>query len=530
MLKVLLVDDEPGALKAMKYLLEWEPLGFTIAGEATDGEEALEALRRQAFDLMITDIRMPEMSGLDLIRRVREFSRIPVIVMSGYEEFDYIRQCMSYGVKDYLLKPVSRDDVNRLLGAVKQEIAHEHLLAKQLYLGIPAMRDQMLKKWVHGFLRNREEDEQFALLHIEVADSQTFRCLIAEMDFMEESDSIWTDEEIQIKRFAVRNVMEEVISGFGYMFEEADDRYGVVLHGTESAWNEPATMALCAKIVECVDRFAKVPVTIGVGETVHAQKDVVKSFHTADHMAERKFLLGSRSIITPERFAAEDGKQSLLQVQEVQTIVEAVRSLERDEVGTLLETQRRRFADCDAPKQVVQTAVFELLVNLFRMAREQGGPLQGIFDAELDDYSAIMEARTIDKLYEFALCKCEQTMRSLISVQPMQPMTAVEQVKRIVSEQYGGNLSLRSIGDQIFMNAAYLGRLFKAEEEVSFNDYLLMVRMERAKELLRTTDKKAYEIALEVGYREHDWFYKKFKDYAGMSTSDYRTKWRTFES
>jgi two-component system response regulator YesN len=124
--KVLLVDDEPGALKSVKYLVDWEQTGFVIAGEASNGKQALDLLREQSFALVITDIRMPVMDGIALIAAIREFSDIAVAIMSGYEDFGNAKAAMKYGVKDYLLKPAESEELEQLLRQVRQELERKN--------------------------------------------------------------------------------------------------------------------------------------------------------------------------------------------------------------------------------------------------------------------------------------------------------------------------------------------------------------------------------------------------------------------
>ncbi|WP_217596785.1 response regulator [Cohnella sp. GbtcB17] len=119
---VLLVDDEPGAIKSLKYLLDWEQAGFRIAGEAANGRQALERLAEHDYALIITDIRMPEMEGIDLIAAIRERSDVPVAIMSGYEDFSYARAALRFGVMDYLLKPAEEDDLAKLLVRVREDL------------------------------------------------------------------------------------------------------------------------------------------------------------------------------------------------------------------------------------------------------------------------------------------------------------------------------------------------------------------------------------------------------------------------
>jgi len=524
LLNVLMVDDEPGALKAMKYLLDWERLGFTIAGEATGGNMALDMLRQGHYDLLITDIRMPGISGLELISRIRLNSRLPIIVVSGFEDFEYVKECLKYGVKDYLLKPVMEEDAERILTAVKNDISHDMIISRKLDLSASAARDHMLKRWTHGIMGADEAINQLLLWGITMAACSSYRCMIVELDFQETLNAYMTEADIDLKRFAVRNVLEELLVGKGYMFEELPDRFGIVCFGESGTIEEAPSLELAGLLQESALKYAKMPITIGIGESVHLAEQVKKSFHSAKRMLDRKFLLGSLSIITGNSFGGAFPREESGDIQEVQSLINAVQEGDRERVIDLLHRQQDRLKAGDTPKPHVQSMVIDLLADLLRIAGKHASgqmPIAAVPTSK--DYLHIMESATIQRLFEFAADKCMQTIAVIEESKQTSFPTAAEQVKKILAADYTNNISLKSLAEQVHMNPVYLGQLFKASEGVSFNDYLMRLRMEKAKELLVRTDQKIYAIAYEVGYRQLDWFYKKFKEYTGHNASEYRS-------
>ncbi|PYI57125.1 response regulator transcription factor [Paenibacillus flagellatus] len=148
MYNVLIVDDEPGALKSIRYLLDWERTGFVVAGEASNGRQALDRLRERSYSLVITDIRMPVMDGMALIAALREFADIPVAIMSGYEDFAHARTALQYGVKDYLLKPTEAEELERLLASVKRELDEKGGVSREGGPDTPAGAAEFVKRWV----------------------------------------------------------------------------------------------------------------------------------------------------------------------------------------------------------------------------------------------------------------------------------------------------------------------------------------------------------------------------------------------
>jgi two-component system response regulator YesN len=399
---VLIVDDEPSAIKSLNYLLDWDKYGFEIAGEAGNGQMALKKMETQSFSLVITDIRMPEMDGIAFIRELRRVSDVPVIIVSGYEDFDYARQAMRYGAKDYLLKPVDTEELSEKLVQVRETIESKALMDKRLYHGLPIMRDQYLRQWVNGYLDDRKFLDELALFLFD-DNKHKYGLFIME---------IGTGKNTKIRRFAVRNILEELCESKGYVFVESDLRIGMILFGNDLDMTVEKMKAWAEHIHESAFRFTKEQLTISVGPVVSSFEDVVHSYLSA---------------------------------------LKAMDSVNLDKHGTIIMGTNMEW---DKAKD-----------------------------------------KTSDVIHE---------------------------VKKMIQNQYARNINLRLLAEQVYLHPAYLGQLFKMHENMTFNQYLLSVRMDKAKQLLNQTDKKIYEIARDVGYRELDWFYKKFKEYTGISASEYR--------
>lgn len=518
MLNVLLVDDEYGAIEAMKHVVEWNDFGFQIGGQANNADQALEMIAQTYYSLIITDIRMPGLNGIEMIRAIRKLSNVPVIVMSGFEHFSYAKECFKLGVKDYLLKPVIRDDLTRVLNEVKNEFIRE----KQIHYGLPALREQLFNRWVSGHLRQDEVMAQFALLHIHLDKYIRFGCMVFEVEFSDLTDSYWTESEMRIVRFSVCNIVEEVLGSKGYLFRVSTDRYGIVLLEKSVAFGQSEMLEIAHMIRINTKQYAKVNVTIGVSHLSDTAYNVQEAFILAEKLLDRKFLISGQSIISSDQFFESHTTSLEKRTECGQSVLEAVKHGDRTDVHSILSEQMRECIEAQTSKESVQSMMIELFVHLYQFLQEKSRQEEDIFQANMKDYLSIMEYKTIEKLFDYVEQKCLSIIDYVSESPTSPPHRMVQQVKRIISEEYGENISLRSIANQMYINPAYLGRIFKAYEGISFNDYLMRYRMEKAKALLETTEKKVYEIATQVGYKQLDWFYKKFKEYTGASTSDYR--------
>jgi two-component system response regulator YesN len=522
MFDVLVVEDEPIARASLTYLLDWQRYGFEIKGEAEDGQQALDMMRAHYYSLVITDIRMPVMGGLTFIQELRKFSDAAVVILTGYDDFEYARQGLKLGVQDYLLKPVDEEDLIAVLNKVRDSLDLKYKTNKQLNLGVSALKDQFFKRWVHGQVKEQEFAEQTKLLGIP-EQWQSSGCLVVEMDFIHSLHTYLTDREMELKRFAIRNIIEEICGASGFVCEESEERYTLLIfHLDESHLDEAYLTSLAEKLGASIRQYAKETVSIGVGHTVTTWEEVAKSFSAAEVALDGKFLSGSNTILTCPAKSSEESEQADLRRSLEVNVIEAIKTLQADQVHRTLLQLKEEFKAGYLHPNAIKVYVLEILIQLSHLVKEVGGSHTLLFDDQLEDYELVMRSKTSDDLFQFTSERCMAVLELLHRVKDQQPNKVFETVKKLVQEQYHTQISLRSVAQQVYMNPHYLGKLFKANANVSFNEYMLHLRMEKAKELLLFTDKKVYEIAQLVGFGELDWFYKRFKTYTGVSAGEFR--------
>lgn len=567
MYSVLIVDDEPLARQSLRYLIDWKSLGYHIAAEAADGAEALEVMKSQPISLVLTDIRMPVMNGLAFVERLREFSEAPVVILSGYDDFEYARRGMKMGIKDYLLKPVDEDDLEALLRRTSEELAARSRLDRQQLLGESMQREELLRSWTQGRIGEAELESERHLLPWP-ARGGIYACLLIEMDFVYGGGgAALSERDIALKRFAVLNIAEELCMGLGSLFEAGEDRYGIVLRAagedgmatdTGRAKTDMAVMgersgitarlaeadrtaeAMAVRIADSVALYAKETVAVGVGHAVEGPLRVAESCAAAEEALAAKFLQGGGPVLRRLEPPAEDGEDAggagasgpgaaERQAEPVKAILAlleqalaAVRSQDRAGAEQALSGLRRALPQSGMSAGAMRTAVLYALAQLLQLLKEQGADPAPLFAREIGDYARVMTSRTADELLRFAEGKYLGVLDQLARMRAMKPNRVIAEAKAMIDAHYSDNISLKSIADRVYLNPNHLGKLFKSVTGLSFNDYLLQVRMEHAKRMLRETDLKVYEVAASVGYTELDWFYKRFKAFTGVSAGEYR--------
>jgi len=523
MLNVLLVDDEPGAIKALKYAIDWEREGFRIAGEATDGDQALEMIKEHNYAVVLSDIRMPGMDGLTLLKELRSYPHTQTIAVSGYDEFEYVKQCLKFGVKDYLLKPVKEEDLLTLVRKLKTEIESDRVLDKQRILGIQAIRNDAIKQWAQGRLPFAEADRILRSCGIVLPASSTWTAVTVEMDALDLDDSSWTAREWQTATFAVRNVLEELVMPAGGVFEDEQGRIGIVLASGHASLTQIAE--LVRSYHDTALKYTKIPLTFGIGTPVHHPAEVPTSYQSAVATLERKFLLGTQTVIVPSTLQIDGDDISDTNRQFVTDMLEAIKHGQNEYATQRLHEQAEIWKRNGTSKTDVQAIIVEWMVGLYHYASQYGEQGELFFrNKAAAYYRSILTTRNFDQLIRIARQTGEEWVDFLEAAKWKQPSNPVFELKQIVEAHYSEQISLKSIAEQIHMNAAYLGQLFKSSEGITFNDYLLQLRMNKACALLASTDMKVYEVALSVGYKQLDWFYKKFKENFGVSANEYRNQ------
>lgn len=519
--KVLIVDDEPIARASLTYLIDWESCGFSITAEASNGQQALELMQNEYFSLVVTDVRMPVTDGLTFISELRKFSDTPVIILSGYEDFEYARQGLKMGVQDYLLKPVDEDDLIEVLRRMNEQLEKQYWASRQLNRGLSALQENFLRKWGSGGLKSSKQfDEQRILAGWPVLDGR-YGCLIAELDQETDNEAAWSPEELELRRFSARNIIEEVCGAAGIVFELTEERFGILIRLSNEEHVEEKLEHDARRISDSVASFGKQTVSIGIGSVADDYTGVPGCLEDAAKALDGKFLTGNRSILSKEMFTASSADLKALKQLDTE-LLDAVRTYRKNQIAELLDRIWVIFRSGQVQESLMKTFLLDILVQLFRMLKDAGANEHLVFDHEYDDYGRVMKAKTMDELLMFMIDKCQEVVDSLLRQRDVQPNQSIEEVKAWVAEHYGSNISLRGIAAKLYMNPVYLGQLFKTHTDMSFNDYLLKVRMEKAIDLLLHSDKKVYEIAYDVGYKQLDWFYKKFKAYTGISAGEYR--------
>ncbi len=524
MIRAILADDEGIILKGLKKLIDWERLGIRIVGEAGDGEEALELIREKRPQLVVSDIAMPGLSGLEMLQEIgRQGLQAKVIFVSGYQEFSYAKDAVRYGAVDYLLKPVEKEELER---AVRRAVA---LIDDQSRLSIltnAESEDQMHQIFlkISGGREYAREDlyEQFSRLNISV-EGKSMTGAAFRLYALKRGEGNTRMQELL--KFSAANKIQKKLedSGWGFVVKKDISTCYVILllePGEGRAVLESRIRRLMAESTE----RQKMTVKAGVGEQVEDVGALPLAYKTARFAMELYYFTEEEIIFYED--VRKEFHESFDQYQEK------------------VQRLKQAFSDRQRSVEVEMNQVLAVIRNLHfgnrfaalnRLNLMLSGLVQDLCDLYLLDTSWIGEGErcmeqmrlmpTYRQTCDLAIVFLGRIHQQILAGGSGEYNEAVR-IRQYIQEHFAENLTLESMARMAGMNAYYFSSYFKKNTGMNFKAYLTEVRMEAAVRLLKNTDCKAYEVAGLVGYRNVRQFNENFKGRYGKSPNEYRKEQR----
>lgn len=516
MKKVMIVDDEIGIRENIRNGVDWEKEGFHYCGDAPDGELALPLIEEWAPDILITDIKMPFMNGLELASIVRaQKPGIKIIIMSGHDEFSYAQEAIRLGVTEYCLKPVSGADLLHILHQVSQKIDEE----QQQLTSLTMTKERLLADLCGGLIGTTDAIDSAKRLSLPLS-AKVYT--IAIVDIRSQDDA--QHPELLLNK--VRRVLEDICGTHVELLPYIRSRTELVLLLKSNA--EDRITAYLEQLrgqvrVEMEQQF-HCSITIGIGSNQERLQGIHVSYLEAD---EDKYFAR----------LTQQNKASLRELhldEKTHILLDRSRFLDFLKIGDphLLHSFIQEFA---APLQSIDwnssSYGFYLLNDLtlesFRLAnqlfRTSANP-----DENIRNLQQIIQRISNWESSTQYLCSLLNLLWQWRAESSGKYSDVIDQVKAYVSQHYNNEqVSLKMISAHVRISPSHLSKIFSQETSQTITEYLTQVRIGRAKELLKTTNNKTFEIAYQVGYNDPHYFSNIFKKTTGFTPKEYRTQGST---
>lgn len=507
-MKLLIADDEIDVREGLKYILDWSDLGFYICGEGKNGEDTLEQINKLKPDVVLMDIRMPKLSGLEVVKAARDqgFSG-KFIILSGYSDFSYAQEAMKLGVSFYLTKPIDEDELEKAVTEAKNELLSEQEKRKKMVQYRDKARDSILQELLTNKEHNLFIDYQDMML-----ESSVYQVIIYTNYNQEAFQTTWDFASI----LRIANHSHDSLE-----YVKIENQNVILLKGD---------FAL-RRFHELVEHYISQPqkgspldsLFLTYGRPVYTIENIHLSYEDTQALMQRRFfcqfnqhVLGYQEL--PESSEPVNMDQSVLNTYP-QKLADYIQSANRRMLTETLDELKDCLYHSNADLALLKHYLADIMIQVKSIVSFTYGNLNIPFPNNAAIISTVEEKYYLYEILQFFTMQFEMYMNAIGS--PTRD-SVMDDILQYIQHNYAKNLKLGNIAELFGYNSSYLGKVFNKTVGQSFNSYIDEVRIANSKKLLENEDYKVYEVAQMVGYANVDYFHKKFKKYANMSPAEYR--------
>lgn len=509
MYRMLIVDDEPGIRKGMRVIINWSSYDVEIIGEASNGLQALNIIKDKKPDIVITDIKMPEMDGMTLIEKSKELEYSPAfILLSGYSEFSLAKRAIELGASNFLTKPIKADELIKAIYHIKSSI---NIRKKRYEEYAIVHKREVLRKLIS---QENSEDDFIRFDNVMSLKGQSLHCVLF---------------EIQDYRDVTGNRIIEVLS------QEMDTLFNrensPVLIPLEKDWfcslissNQLSLVDSNLNLVmlSLLSRVSKrVDIALSIGQRVRDIRDFYSSYETARLTSHHTVYRDLNTLLDYRDIQKIEFCHSYEHITSIDSLVAGIKSGKEEDIinccNDIIDTIRVRYYTLDIIIMNISNLISRILEE-FKEVGQLEPDIFGFIRLLTPDNQRIILPKLAMDLKSFAI----KAAMEYSSVKNNKLKGIVLVVEGYIKDNYDKSLSLKELGAHFNINSTYLGQIFKKRTGVTFNDYLQRIRMDRAKSLLVESDLLIYEIASKVGYKDVTYFMSCFEKIFSMSPGNYR--------
>lgn len=525
MIKVLIADDEERICQLIKALIDWEAMGLELAGFAHNGLEADELVGKLQPDILITDIRMPGISGLELIRRVKERSgELEIIVISGYAHFEYAQQAIKYGVGDYLLKPINRAELSATLEKLKERICRrqedeqdKEELRRKAEKDVHRLRLNLIQELLEAPKLPLSMQILTDTYYLQARPGM-FQAFCLKMDCAGDSLGASSAEALMGK---AQSVLERDLKKKCFELVSAIKGFsciGIINYEAGRQEEIRKTLKCCLNQMELQrGLFNQVSFSMAASGVLESPELLQEAVREASVLIQDRIVKGTGRLLEQRSSSAELRESNVLEkyLREIAHGADALDTQQADSaVNHLLDEVRRA-------KAVRGSEIFELV---FSAAEIFSARIQMVQRAEqLEKFRMrCSQCSSVEELFECLRSFQNEYIEACLEKRENDAVRPIRKAKQYIQNHYSEAITLEEVSSAVGLSSAYFSALFKKTEGEGFAKYLINVRMEQARILLRESNIPVAEICRRVGYNDLKHFTHTFERSAGVKPATYR--------
>lgn len=525
--KVLLVDDEAEVIDVIKSRINWEELGYEVIGSAQNGVRAFELAESFLPDVVITDIKMPYMDGLELSKKLKdEYPNIRIIIFTGFDEFEYAKEAIHLEIEEYMLKPVNKEELSKLLIELKHNLDQEKAeklnvqkLEKYYMESLPLLQINFFVSLIEGRIRQADLSRYMSDYRINL--NSTYYCSV--VLHTSENSSSENMSPLLLAMSVQHEAVERIQSEWkGECFTYLGNTVFIIELDSEEAIIKLTDD--CDKFCRWADRALSAVVTAGIGRPCNNLINVNSSYDGAREAVSHRVIYGTgRAIYIGEISPKEHEFTNATDNAEIHDLFKAISIGVDEAISKAVNSEMQYIKNKACTLNQHNLITMEMVGAFYRFCSNNSIDFNEFCDNLKDPYRDVPQM-DINRLSDWVLEVSLKISRSLKSVRNKSNRNLIIEAQNIVRNRYQDpELSLDYVCSALNVSNSYFSSIFKKEVGKSFVTYLTDYRMEKAIHLIVETNEKSYEIAEHVGYLDANYFSYVFKKSVGMSPSKYRT-------
>lgn len=537
-IKVFLVEDEMVIRRGIKNSIDWEKEGYIFCGEASDGELAYPMIIKEKPDILITDIRMPFMEGLELCKLVKkELPNIKILILSGYDEFDYAKEAIRLGVTEYLLKPISSGKLLEALNGVSESIRREK------------EDKDLVRKYMEEMRENTEHEkqkffEQMIAGNLSMADALEtgkkyemslsagmYNLLLFRFTLGEENRK--SGELLGEAEYAIEKLTERL--EYVFEFQRGVEGWAFLLMADNEEQMSERVKELSKDLEEIMKNYSTIAYFGGIGQPVARLRELEESFGEAERALAARFTMELNRIISVDDIRMAQNVDTLDDI-EITSFgeIEKTRTMLEKFLNNGVEDEIDEFVDVyinELPEENLKSVlmrqyiIMDAYIVMMSFCEKIEG-IEGEMQAQSEELKNSMKTiQTVEEIKNYIRMLLKKIIGVRDTISGRRYSDIIEIAKDQIRKTYmSDEISLNTIAAEVGMSPSYFSSIFSKEMGKTFVEYLTEIRMDRAKELLMCSSMKTSEIGYEVGYKDPHYFSYIFKKTQNCTPKEFRAR------
>ncbi|MFS0726413.1 response regulator [Paenibacillus sp. 1P07SE] len=540
-LSMIIADDEYNVREGLREVVEWERLGIEVVAAAADGPELLTLCDDLNPDIVLTDIRMPEIDGLQAAERLRSSGhRARIILISGVQDFHYAKTALSLKADGYILKPIKVEELERTVAEVAASIRsersreeQERRLRQQLQEQLPVLRERFLAGLVTGMFCDKSElAGKLRFFGLERLAEGTVTVAVLEIDDYGQAVERYSEENRQLIMFSVGNILEEIALRHpgGIVFSPSENHFVVLFCGTPEGGDSdvipPAD--ILQEMLDNTSTYLKMTLSAGIGHPVDHIVGAHQAYQEAKLALGYRFYTGNGAILPIGDFGDKPIQIALAELFEQQSkLIQAMKLGNTEETAVQVAAIFARLGqERSHPISYVQSIGVELINMASRAFHELGESVEKVLPDLPETMAGLYRQHHIADLTARMQELFREMTRFFLQKNNQKNSGTIKKIQAIIAQRYMENMTVGRLSEEVFLSPNYISFIFRQETGMTVTEYVTRVRMEAAKELLKSPDLKVLEVAEMIGYENATYFSTVFKKYTGIHPQKYRSMFR----